>query len=140
MPLPVHRLRVGAVERELQPGQVDLERELRDIEPLLFAVFQSEHLSLLVGSGLPVAVAAMGGARPAAMSVPDFNVDGQDLVLKRASTLATRSSRGEPTWVDIATDWTRGPADADPGAADHRVPTETGELSDTRLDHPEGAL
>jgi hypothetical protein len=96
MPLPAHYLRVGAVERELQPGQVEPERERRDIEPWLSAVFQSKHLSLLLGSGLPVAVAALGEARPAPMSVPDFNVDGQDLLLKRASTLATQSGRGDP--------------------------------------------
>jgi len=100
MSLPKHYLRVGAVERELQPASIDPERERRDIEPWLSAVFQSEHISLLVGSGLATAVALEAGATPADMSIPSFGCPNEALVLKRAATLAARSSRGDSNFED----------------------------------------
>jgi hypothetical protein len=53
-----NRLReVADLPAEGEPFQEFVEKNRRQIEPWLSAIFQSEHLALLVGSGLSIGLA-----------------------------------------------------------------------------------
>lgn len=86
--------------------------ELRKhIEPWLSAVFQSEHLSLLLGSGFTTAIATQVGARSADMALTEFEGEGADKIKKAAEDSAKRSCRGLPNFEDhirIANELIRG--------------------------------
>ena len=63
----------------------DPSRFRKDIEPWLTAVFQSEHLSLLLGSGFTCGVALAGGGKPADMSKCTWECDfGESITLSTA--------------------------------------------------------
>ena len=73
-------------------------QELHDrIEPWLTALFQSEHLSLLLGSGLSVAMDVIAGATGQSMDVSPF-VSFSDEIEKMAGSLA--KNRGKPNCED----------------------------------------
>lgn len=67
------------------------------IEPWLTALFQSEHLSLLLGSGLSVAVDCIAGVTGQAMEVAPFETF-HDKIEKAAGALA--GNRGKPNCED----------------------------------------
>jgi SIR2-like domain len=99
VPLPEHFLRVNGQPQELGPF-FDSGVLRKEIEPWLSAVFQSEHLSLLIGSGLPTAVAAEAGESATVMEPPSFSAAHAEKVSKRAETLATNAQRGSPNIED----------------------------------------
>jgi hypothetical protein len=72
----------------------------RRIEPWLTAIFQSEHLGLLVGSGFSVGLAASIGTAGAGMSpttfLPEFDVQ----ISAAAARSATAMGRGQPNIED----------------------------------------
>jgi hypothetical protein len=72
----------------------------KDIEPWLSAVFQSEHLSLLVGNGLPTAISLTADSKPCDMSVPEFECELNDEINKFAEKTAEAIGRGEPNFED----------------------------------------
>ena len=66
-----HGYRVGTSQEWFEDGDLPVEADALDafskkmrkrIEPWLSAVFQSEHLNLLVGSGFTIAVGHIAGA------------------------------------------------------------------------------
>ncbi|MCF7859337.1 MAG: SIR2 family protein [Candidatus Cloacimonetes bacterium] len=76
------------------------EKELRSkIEPWLTAIFQSEHLSLLVGTGLTSGICYEAEVEPQAMQRIDFEVKN-DEIHKIADEDAERLDRGKANFED----------------------------------------
>lgn len=69
---------------------------VKKIEPWLTAVFQSEHLSLLVGSGLPIALTGKNSMMPRI----EFEGTYRDLIKQKASEEANHMGRGEANFED----------------------------------------
>jgi SIR2-like domain len=95
-----HFYRVGSASAELDAPPEKIEIHRKNIEPWLSAVFQSEHLSLLVGSGLPSAVAAISKTKPVGMQTIQFKCELEDNVNEFARDSARRCGRGEPNFED----------------------------------------
>ena len=95
-----HKYRVGAAQGEFDEVPTDSQKLRKDIEPWLSAVFQSEHLSLFLGSGLTTAIAATAGTNAAAMGKITFGRPYEDKVNKWASESAKKCGRGEPNIED----------------------------------------
>lgn len=72
----------------------------REIEPWLSAVFQSEHLSVLIGSGLTSSVASIAGVKPQEMWRLDLKSEFADKVIDKANKTALRMNRGEANIED----------------------------------------
>ena len=71
------------------------------IEPWLSAVFQSEHLSLLVGNGLPAAVSnVVAPGTGASMGMQDLPTDIAENINTYAEKLARNGSRGTANFED----------------------------------------
>lgn len=99
-PFPTHVYRVGTASFEAEDAPTDPEKHRRDIEPWLSAVFQSEHLGLLVGNGLMTAVAIAAGTRAVSMGVATFGCELEDKVNERAVESARAIGRDEPNIED----------------------------------------
>jgi hypothetical protein len=94
-----HFYRIGRTEpfsADAEPPDLTSITEHRQrIEPWLSAVFQSEHLSLLVGSGFPNAVAVAAGITNApSMDSEAFDCKYGDKITEHANELARRAGRG----------------------------------------------
>jgi hypothetical protein len=98
--LPEHFYRVGTTENGFPEPPVDTERHRKIIEPWLAAVFQSEHLSLLVGNGLPLALGQLASATAPSMQLTKFDTGFNDLITKEANKFAKKSGRGSPNLED----------------------------------------
>ena len=72
----------------------------RQIEPWLSAIFQSEHLGLLVGSGFSIGLAASVGAVGAGMAPTTFMSDFDAQISAAAARSATAMGRGQPNIED----------------------------------------
>jgi hypothetical protein len=70
------------------------------IEPWLTAVFQSEHLSLVLGSGFTAAIALASGGTPAGMSKTDWQCELADQVTAYAEQSAKKCGRGSANIED----------------------------------------
>jgi len=81
-------------------GEIKPEKLRSDIEPWLSAVFQSEHLSLLVGSGLPTSISKIADVTPASMELPEFNCELEDRIDKQARKSAKAIGRKSPNIED----------------------------------------
>lgn len=65
------------------------------IEPWLTSLFQSEHLSLLTGTGLSTAIEVIAkGSANVAMSAPTLDTDYSDEINASAKAIADKSKRG----------------------------------------------
>jgi hypothetical protein len=72
----------------------------RNIEPWLSAVFQSDHLSLLVGNGLSTAISHAVGSDAASMDLPEFGCELNDKINRYAKKSARAIGRGTPNVED----------------------------------------
>lgn len=91
-----HVYRVGGELREFSVEELDENQKTfkKEIEPWLSAVFQSEHLSLLLGSGFTTGVAFQAGAHSAGM-VPDYGgFPHGDQIREAAENAAKKMGRG----------------------------------------------
>lgn len=70
------------------------------VEPWLTALFQAEHLNLLVGSGLTTAIAHAAGAPPVDLGMAQFECDHAEHVRLAAERSAERLGRGEANLED----------------------------------------
>lgn len=70
------------------------------IEPWLTAVFQSEHLSLLAGTGLTTAVATLAKVSAQGMGRIEFDNEFRDIIKAKADKQATELSRGKANIED----------------------------------------
>ena len=76
------------------------EKQLRSvIEPWLTAVFQSEHLSLLLGTGVTIGIGFDAGNTPQAMQRIDFTTE-KDKIKNFADEEAKKLSRGSANFED----------------------------------------
>jgi hypothetical protein len=100
MSLSENFLRVNGRPQELGADTPDSAALRKEIEPWLSAVFQSEHLSLLIGSGFPIAIAARADKTATSMDPPAFSAAHADKVTKRAESLAAEARRGGPNIED----------------------------------------
>ena len=94
-----HYYRIGRSEPfgdDVAPADLALITEHRKkIEPWLSAVFQSEHLSLLVGNGFPAAVSAAAGIYNSTdMNTVQFNSGYDEQITAHAVQLAKKARRG----------------------------------------------
>ncbi len=84
-----------------QPPPPELVAKLRpQIEPWLAAVFQAEHLSLLLGSGFTVAVANAAKVKAPGMSKVKFGCQLEDKVNAHAEETAKACGRGDANIED----------------------------------------
>jgi len=82
---------------DYQEGNVFDRQKIREkVEPWLTAVFQSEHLSLLVGSGLSVAIVGNGSMMPRI----DFSDRFKNLIQQKANEEARNLGRGVANFED----------------------------------------
>lgn len=89
-----HILHIGG-QTEILPNPAEDRAKLRKrIEPWLSSVFQSEHLSLLVGNGLQAAIAHLASAKPIAMDIAKLGCPLEDKVLTFAAAAAKDMGRG----------------------------------------------
>ena len=98
--------RVGNASGELAEGltpeelRAETEKHRKEIEPWLSAIFQSEHLSLLVGSGFSTAVCSLAGTPPASMDKAVFDSDHAPSIDSHAQKTAELSGRGKANIED----------------------------------------
>jgi len=107
MPTKLHEYRVGihSGARETLPTE---EHELetfiqsvrKHIEPWLSAVFQSEHLNLLLGSGFTTGVTAIAGASAAGMGLKSFGATYGSQIDVHAKKTAALMKRGDANIED----------------------------------------
>jgi hypothetical protein len=89
-----HILQIGgAIETPSDPGSDPIAWRRR-IEPWLSAVFQSEHLSLLLGNGFTTGIASAAGARPVGMATAMFGCPHEAEVNAYAEKAAKKMGRG----------------------------------------------
>jgi hypothetical protein len=80
------------------PGETASHR--RHIEPWLAAIFQSEHVSLLLGSGFTSAIAALGKTSATGMGPLDLENEFAGQVMAHAKRKAEATGRGAPNIED----------------------------------------
>ncbi len=90
--------REGRFPNETELGDAAQHRKV--IEPWLTAVFQSEHLSLVLGSGFSTAIALASGGVPADMSQTDWHCELADRVTAYAEQSAKKCGRGCANFED----------------------------------------
>lgn len=78
----------------------DVQNLRKKIEPWLSAIFQSEHLSLLVGSGLTTSVSHLARTTSTTMSRLDITNSLSDKIKESARKSAEKMGRGEPNLED----------------------------------------
>lgn len=71
-----------------------------EIEPWLAAVFQAEHLALLLGSGFTTAIASIAKVNAAGMGTVKFECDLEDKVNAHAKSTAKKCGRAEANIED----------------------------------------
>jgi hypothetical protein len=83
------------------PPSSDRVPKLRaEIEPWLTAVFQAEHLSLLLGSGFTTAICSLAKTKAAGMGTIKFDCELEDKVNAYAKSTAKKCGRGEANIED----------------------------------------
>jgi hypothetical protein len=104
-----HGYRVGTSQEWFEEGALPIDAEALDafarkmrkrIEPWLSAVFQSEHLNLLVGSGFTIAIGHVAGASATDMSTVALGTKHDAAIQAHATASAKRMGRGEPNIED----------------------------------------
>ena len=71
-----------------------------DIEPWLAAVFQAEHLALLLGSGFTTAISSVAKVKTAGMGPVKFGCELEDKVNEHAGSTAKKCGRGQANIED----------------------------------------
>lgn len=86
------------------PGEDELaaltKRARRHIEPWLSAVFQAEHLNLLLGAGFSTAIATEAKADSAGMGYEDLGTKYDEKIKAHAAKAAEEMGRGSPNIED----------------------------------------
>ena len=98
-----HVYRIGNVENldvKNPDESMSIEGQKKDIEPWLAAVFQSEHLALLLGSGFTKAVAYQAGTIAADMACDYGGFPLDDKLKDAAQQAAVAMGRGEANIED----------------------------------------
>ncbi len=77
----------------------NIEKLRQKIEPWLSAIFQSEHLSLLIGTGLPIATTIIASSKPPSMGRADFENNKKEII-DWSKEQAKLMDRGDPNFED----------------------------------------
>ena len=96
----MHIVRAGAESAFPDDPSADVTKLRKLVEPWLAALLQSEHLSLLLGSGLTMATASHAGAELADMGRRDFDCEYAAQVNAHADAMARSMGRGEANFED----------------------------------------
>ena len=83
-----------------EDGEIKTDELKKDVEPWLSAIFQSEHLSLLIGTGLTSAVSFAANVRPQEMARLDLKDGLKESIKKKADESAVKMNRGEANIED----------------------------------------
>ena len=94
-----HIVRAG-LHRKCQSDEPDPSQHKNHIEPWLSALFQSDHLNLLIGSGLTTAIARASNTPAIDIRPASFQWDYADAVQRAAVDRANRLNRGDPNIED----------------------------------------
>ncbi len=94
-----HVLRAGSHRPELTEKPVPGDHR-EHVEPWLSALFQAEHLNVLVGSGFTTSVALAAKADFVDMSAAPIDCEFSEAIEKAARESATRIGRGKPNFED----------------------------------------
>ena len=97
---PEHYYRIGADEYKSESTPEDLKEHRSKIEPWLSAVLQSEHLSLLNGTGLTTAISHIANVEPPSMETVEFGCELEEKVNAYAKKTAENAERGEANIED----------------------------------------
>ena len=99
MSRPLHIARAGdhRFEKDEDP---DPQYHREQIGPWLSALFQAEHLNLLVGSGFTIALARAADVSPVDMRVVEIGSEHADRVAQSAAASAKHLGRDEPNIED----------------------------------------
>lgn len=81
-------------------GEINAEELKKEVEPWLSAIFQSEHLSLLIGTGLTSAVSFTAGVIPQEMSRLALENGLSAKIKSKADETAQKMNRGEANIED----------------------------------------
>jgi hypothetical protein len=81
-------------------GEINAEELKKEVEPWLAAIFQSEHLSLLIGTGLTSAVSFTAGVIPQEMSRLALANGLSEKIKSKADETAQKMNRGEANIED----------------------------------------
>lgn len=81
-------------------GEINPEELKKEVEPWLAAIFQSEHISLLIGSGLSSSVAGISGVSSQQMWRLELANEFKDIIQQRADETAQKMKRGEANIED----------------------------------------
>ncbi|MBO8173098.1 MAG: SIR2 family protein [Bacillaceae bacterium] len=93
--------KVNHVEKSFDSSDNSNVNELRKlIEPWLSAIFQSEHLSVLIGAGLTTAVTSIAGGSAQGMNPLSFDGKYKEQIKKFAEKTASECGRGEANLED----------------------------------------
>jgi hypothetical protein len=87
-------------ETETPSDPIDIAHFRRKIEPWLSAIFQTEHLSLLVGNGFTSAIAFESNAKPVTMDKVTFGCPHEDELNAFANTCAEAMGRDDANVED----------------------------------------
>lgn len=84
------------------PSEFDnfIARNRQKIEPWLAAVFQAEHLNLLLGSGFTTGISNVAGFAAAGMETAETTSKYSDQIMAHAKTSAEKMGRGDPNIED----------------------------------------
>jgi len=82
------------------PDEIKQEELKKEIEPWLSAIFQSEHLSLLTGTGLTSAVSNIAGVKAQEMTRLIFKDSLSQSIKKKSDETASKMNRGEANIED----------------------------------------
>jgi hypothetical protein len=85
---------------EARDGDRSAEVHRKRIEPWLSALFQSEHLNLLVGSGFSLGLASAAGADGLSMAMTSIHPELDVFIDKAAAETAKKMGRGKPNIED----------------------------------------
>jgi len=94
-----HLVKAGPHNRSID-NDPDPDQHREHIEPWLSALFQSEHLNALVGSGFTTAIAHAADSAIADMTPIEFHSLYSDVVTQAAQKSAERLGRNEPNIED----------------------------------------
>jgi hypothetical protein len=81
-------------------GEINVDELRKEVEPWLSAIFQSEHLSLLIGTGLTSSVCSTADVRPQEMTRLTFENELNDKIKAKADETAKKMNRGEANIED----------------------------------------
>jgi len=101
-----HGYRVGPHQQEFDdlPPEADLDQFIasarKQIEPWLSAVFQAEHLNVLLGGGFTTSITLAAGGRAMGMSTVRFGTIYDAAIDTHASASANAMGRGSPNFED----------------------------------------